>query len=560
MTNTVLTLPTYAFRHPAELDRPQPAPYPVVVVGAGLTGLSTALDLVRRGIAVTVLDDDNTVGVRGLASRGMVWAQRTLDIFDRLGVAERIVSKGVRWNIGRVLCRDVPVTSFTLQEQPDVRHAGFANLQQYYVEQFLVEALQNEPLADLRWLNKVTSLRQLADGVELEVGTPEGSYRTRAQWVVACDGANSHLRACLSLAPQVYDRSEDRWIIIDVIVHNQDWPEERWTWLDAGANGGRAVWRHKMADDTWRLDFQLGSDEDAEAAATPEAMRRRVQALLGTEVAFDIAWSGAWGYRHECLDQLRCGRVIFAGDAAHLVAPFGARGGNGGIQDADNLGWKLALHLQGHAGEALVDSYCRERRHAALDNIRQARRSSRFVFPADHAAVLPWRDAIIALAPTHALAARMINTGRLSAPCVYGESALVRAGHMSAGAALPNVLLSPGGAGAPSGATLHGLLGPWFTALVMADRVPDRRAVQDQHPLLKWVPIAAHCDAAGRQAVARQLGTDADDGSVWLIRPDQHVMSVSKNAQAADAAAWLRQALAASVEESSDHARLPAAA
>jgi len=290
--------------------------------------------------------------------------------------------------------------------------------------------------------------------------------------------------------------------IDDARLDLQGWPEERWTWLDAGANGGRAIWRHKMADDTWRLDFQLGPDEDAEAAATPAAMRRRVQALVGVDAQFDIAWSGAWGYRHECLDDLRCGRVIFAGDAAHLVAPFGARGGNGGIQDADNLGWKLALHLQGHAGEALVDSYCSERRPAALENIRQARRSSRFVFPANHAAVVPWRNAIIALAPKHPLAARMINTGRLSAPCVYGESALVRGGHASAGAALPNVVLRR--AGGASGATLHGLLGPWFTALVMAERVPERCAARDD-PLLKWVAVAAHCDDAGRQRLARQL-------------------------------------------------------
>lgn len=351
-------LPLYPYIRPAEMDGARAEPHPVAIVGAGLSGLTLALDLVRRGIPVVVLDDDNTVGVRGLASRGMVWAQRTLDIFDRLGMAGAVVDKGVRWNVGRVLCRDKAVASFTLQDQPDMRHNGFVNLQQYYLEAFLVDALQREPLADLRWLNAVVGIEAGTDGpATLHVQTPDGIYATRAQWVVACDGAHSAVRGMLGLQPRVYDRTEDRWIIIDIVLRGTAWPEERWTWLDAGSNHGRAVWRHKMADDTWRLDFQLRPDEDAEAAATEAGMRRRVLDLVGEPVDFDIAWHGVWAYRHECLDSLRHGRVLFAGDSAHLVAPFGARGGNGGIQDADNLGWKLALLLQGRADASLLDSY-----------------------------------------------------------------------------------------------------------------------------------------------------------------------------------------------------------
>lgn len=515
----MLELPVYPYSRPGELDRPLEAPHPVVVVGGGLSGLSAALDLARRGVRVVVLDDDNTVGVRGLASRGMVWAQRTLDIFERLGVADEVVRKGVRWNLGRVLCRDAAVTSFRLQDQPDVRHNGFANLQQYYVEKFLVEALQREPLAELRWLNQVKLVRADGDTVELEVGTPDGDYRTRAQWVLACDGANSGVRNALGLAPRVHDRTEDRWIIIDVILRTGEWPEERWTWLDASANDGRAVWRHKMADDTWRLDFQLAPDEDPAVATTEAAMRARVARLVGEGVAFDIAWFGAWGYRHECLEQLRSGRVLFVGDAAHLVAPFGARGGNGGIQDADNIGWKLALHLQGQASEGLLDSYGLERKHAALENIRQARRSSRFVYPGAQASAALWRDAIIALAPTHDWAARMINTGRLCMPSIYPASSLVAQGHALAGVALPNVVLRR-----DAHTTLHQLLGPWFTALVLADELPSQRS---EHPLLQWVAVGRHCDDDGRAALARQLRAQSGgDTNVWLIRPDQHVMAV----------------------------------
>ncbi|WP_218510752.1 FAD-dependent oxidoreductase [Variovorax sp. dw_308] len=538
-------LPRYPFRRPAELDGAPSPRRPVVVVGGGLTGLTLALDLARRGVPVVLLDDDDTVGVRGLASRGIVWAQRTLDVFERLGVAPRIAAKGVRWNVGRVLCADRPVTSFTLQDQPDLRHNGFANLQQYYVEQFLVEALQAQPLADLRWRSEVVGLQAQDVHVALQVRTPEGDYALQADWVIACDGAFSPCRKLLGLAPHVFDRTEDHWIIIDVTLRDCAWPEERWTWLDASANNGRAVWRHKMADDTWRLDFQLGEGEDPVTAATPEAMRRRVRALIGGDIDFDVAWSGAWAYRHECLESMRHGRVLFAGDAAHLVAPFGARGGNGGVQDADNLGWKLALVVKQGADASLLDSYSLERREAALENIRQARRSSRFVYPRGLESVQLWRDAIMALAPSLPWAARLINTGRLSAPAVYGgDSPLVDEG---GGAALPDVMLNA------NGASLHRLLGPWFTLLCFSGS-----AAACAHPLVKVVAVDPHCDAAGRAALQRQLGVPAGGGQAWLVRPDQHIAS----RRAHDPAFDLDQALASCIPSRTEpsHGQHPATA
>lgn len=550
-------LPLYPYLRPDEMDRPRPDPHPVAIVGAGLAGLTLALDLVRRGIPVVVLDDDNTVGVRGLASRGMVWAQRTLDIFDRLGMADAVVEKGVRWNVGRVLCRDMAVASFTLQDQPDMRHNGFVNLQQYYLEAFLVDALQREPLADLRWLNAVVGIEPCADGpATLRVQTPDGVYATRAQWVVACDGAHSAVRGMLGLTPHVYDRTEDRWIIIDIVLRGAAWPEERWTWLDAGSNHGRAVWRHKMADDTWRLDFQLRPDEDADAAATDAAMRQRVWDLLGERVDFDIAWHGVWAYRHECLDSLRHGRVLFAGDAAHLVAPFGARGGNGGIQDADNLGWKLALLLQGRADASLLDSYSAERKHAAMENIRQARRSSRFVHPGAACSAAVWRDAIIALAPRHDVAARMINTGRLCMPAVYPPSTLVSGAQPQDGRALPNIVLRQ-----DDGLSLHALLGPWFTVLVFADALPpDVPCAIEDDPLVRWIAVGPHCDARGRAALAHQLGL-AMDGQTWLVRPDQHVMAAHapKTLTPAEASARVHAALRTSCADSADPTPIPEA-
>jgi len=548
----VFELPRYPFVRPADLGaRDGPRRYPVVIVGAGLTGLTLALDLVRRGHRVLVLDDDDTVGVRGLASRGIVWAQRTLDIFNRLGVGEKVVAKGVTWNVGRVLCRDVEVTSFRLQEEPDLRFNGFTNLQQYYVEQFLVDALLASGLAELRWLNQVQAVRAQGEQhpVELDVMTPEGGYRLLADWVAGCDGSASRVRDCLGLAPVVFDRTEDRWIIIDIVAKNADIPEERWTWLDCGANFGRAVWRHRMADGTWRLDFQMSPHEDAAQAASEAGMRERVRRLLGPEVAFEIAWSGVWQYRHESLASYRHGRVVFAGDAAHVVSPFGARGGNGGIQDADALGWRLSLVLSGRASASVLDRYSDERHQAAMENIRQTRRSARFVHPADQPSAALWRDTIVALASRHRLAARMINTGRLSAPAVYAApgpagpvAPVAKHFDAAAGRALPNVRLR----GGPAPVYLHDLLGPWFTALnfdqVSMARVPTD-GVSPPGADLQRVNVRAFCDEAGGAALERQLPAPAT--GVWLIRPDGHVLSSAVSSNPADQRAALEGALTA---------------
>lgn len=540
-------LPVYPFRRPPELDGSVAGRHRVVIVGAGLTGLTLALDLVRRGHSVVILDDDNTVGVRGLASRGIVWAQRSLDIFQRLGVAGQIASRGVTWNVGRVLCRDQEVASFKLQPQPDLRFNGFVNLQQYHVEQILVEALLGSGAADLRWLNRVESVRERTDtaGVELAVHTPEGDYRLVADWIVACDGSASRVRECLGLTPVVFDKTEDRWIIIDIVGRTIDIPHERWTWLDCKANAGRAVWRHPMADDTWRLDFQMSPDEDAEQAATQDAMRARVRRLLGEEVQFDIAWSGVWQYRHECLESFCHGRVLFAGDAAHLVSPFGARGGNGGIQDADALGWRLGLLLAGEESPRILLDYSAERKLAALENIRQTRRSARFVYPVDNPSASLWREAIVSVAPRSASIARLINTGRLSAPAVYrtpqDASDQPLDSDLAKGAALPNIRLRSG----QVSTFLHDLLGPWYTALdfdsFANDPLPTARVEESvasgasyeevglvnrmapiAEALLRWVRVREHCDEEGGAALARQLA--GEPRGVWLIRPDQHVL------------------------------------
>jgi len=190
-------LPRYEYRKPPELSGGDSPLYPAVVVGAGLGGLTAALELGRRGVQALLLDDDDTVGAQGLSSRGICHAQRSLEVFDRFGVAERIRAKGVTWNEGDVFVAGERIYRFNLQPERDAKFPAFVNLQQFYVEQYLVEALQRMPAAELRWKNRVVEVAQHADHVALEVETPDGRYALRARYVVGADGAHSVLRAKL---------------------------------------------------------------------------------------------------------------------------------------------------------------------------------------------------------------------------------------------------------------------------------------------------------------------------------------------------------------------------
>ena len=406
----------------------------VVIVGGGLTGLTLAVDLAQRGVRAVLLDDDDTVGVRGASSRGIVYAQKSLEVMDRLGVAGRMVAKGVTWSVGKTLSGDGVVFSFDRATESVSQQPAFINLQQFYLEWCLVDRLV-ELGGAVRWANRVTAVAPAEEGVRLTVETPEGGYCIAAEWVVDATGANSPVRAALGLVSRAAT-AVDRWCICDVRCPGLAVPE-RWTWVDAPFNGGRAVWQHMMADQVWRLDYQLDPASDPADAASLEVAAARVREHFGPDMPFEIVWVGPWQYRAQLIDRFRAGRILFAGDAAHVMSPFGARGGNSSIQDADNLGWKLALVVGGQAPEGLLDSYDAERRPAAAENIRVTSRTTRFLAPQspfEHRL----RSAVLGLAREHGFARALVNTGRLSLPSVYADSPVIYAG---AGFALPNFMM-----------------------------------------------------------------------------------------------------------------------
>jgi len=504
-----------------------------VVIGAGPIGLSLALDCAQRGIQVLLLDDNNTVSV---GSRAVCYAKRPLEIWDRLGVAAPLVDKGVRWQVGKVFLEDELIYRFDLLPESGHKMPAMINLQQYYVEQTLVDACQAHAKVAVCWKHKLVALQQQADHARLTVHTPDGRFDLLADWVIACDGANSDTRKMVGahFKGQFF---EDRFLIADVVLEPGVLAQaqgkqrlgadpERWFWFDPPFHRGQSVLLHKQCDDVWRIDFQLGRDADPEAEKRPERVIPRIQAMLGPELPFELEWVSVYQFACRRIDKLRYGRVIFAGDAAHQVSPFGARGANTGVQDADNLAWKLKLVLDGSAPEALIDSYHEERAFAADDNLLNSTRSTDFISPKSPAS-LRLRNAVLELASDQPFARPLINSGRLSTPTPYLHSSLNTpdeepfAGMMKPGTHCADAPLRQRGSQVWLLDLLNAVHGPagGFTLLVFGPRLANPVLSADG---VKARVLAVSDEIEDAQGLLAQR-YDAKPGTVYLIRPDQHV-------------------------------------
>jgi 3-(3-hydroxy-phenyl)propionate hydroxylase len=500
----------YPYARSPDQDATAPVRHKAVVVGGGPIGLATALDLGRRGVPVVLLDDHEGAG---LGSRALCFAKRTLEICDRLGAAAPMLDKGVQWNLGKVFHDDRLLYEFNLLPEGGHAMPAFINLQQPWFEKFLHDAItaaqaEGAPI-ELRGRNRVDAVIPAADHVTLEVMTPDGPYRIEAEWLIACDGARSPLRNMLGLGfdGRVF---EDNFLIADVKM-KADFPTERWFWFEPHFKSGDSALLHKQPDDIWRIDFQLGWNIDRAKELEPASIRARVDAMLGPDVDYELDWCSIYTFQCRRMARFRHGRVLFAGDAAHQVSPFGARGANSGVQDADNLGWKLALVLQGLAPDSLLDSYDAERVYGADENILNSTRATDFITPKTPVSKM-FRNAVLTLAETLPFARTIVNSGRLSVPCTYDGSALNGPDHpkMPArtrpGSPCPDAPVGQG--------WLLPHLGQGFTLLTIGLDAPE--SVMAHGLAVPRLSLGATPELA-----ARYLG-DAK-GAVYLIRPDQHV-------------------------------------
>src|SRR5215471_7669400 len=500
----------YGYVRSPDQDARTTVRHPVVVVGAGPVGLTVSLDLAQRGLPVVLLDDADRIGE---GSRGICWAKRTLEIWDRLGVAAPMVEKGVTWKLGKVFLGDDPVYAFDLLPEEGHKMPAFINLQQYFVEHVLVDRVCDVDGIDLRWKNKVVGADRRNDGARLTVETPEGEYQLDADWVIAADGARSALRDLLGLGfPGL--TFEEKFLIADVKM-SADFPTERRFWFDPSFHSGQSALMHRQPDNVWRIDLQLGPDADVEAEQRPEQVTARLKKMLG-ERSFDLEWVSIYRFNCRRLERFVHGRVIFVGDSAYQVSPFGARGANSGVQDAENLAWKLAAIMSGQADAALLESYDRERMQAADENMAHSTRSTDFIAPRS-AAERGLRNAVLSLAPAAMFARRMVNSGRLSIATVY-QSALstpdetLFAGSARLGAPVPDVPVR--GSNGKYGFLLE-KLGAGFEVLHVKNGACPHAP---EGTKLIVIGEDLHDDAG---LFAQRF--DATPGATYVLRPDQHL-------------------------------------
>ena len=532
-TDRALSHRLYPYSRVPDQDRPDPVRHPVVVVGGGPVGLAMALDLGLRGVPVLLVDDQEGVGE---GSRAICFSKRTLEIADRLGAAGPMLDKGVVWNLGKVFRDDRLIYDFNLLPEGGHKFPAFINLQQPYFEKFLFDRLvaardAGAPV-EVRGGNRVEAVTDKGDHAVLDIATPDGPYRVQADWVVACDGARSPLRAMLGLGfeGRVF---EDNFLIADVRM-TAPFPTERWFWFEPHFKSGDSALLHKQPDDIWRIDFQLGWDIDREAELDPARIRARIDRMLGEGVDYDLVWTSIYTFQCRRMDRFRKGRVIFAGDAAHQVSPFGARGANSGIQDVDNLGWKLAAVLDSTAPERLIDSYEAERIQAADENILNSTRATDFITPKS-AISRSFRNAVLDLAERAPFARALVNSGRLSLPCIHDGGPLngPDTGGLPArarpGAPVPDAPLA--------GGWLLDRLDGRFHLLTIDAEAPE--AVTAQGVVVPRLALTAR----GHPELAERFLGGAQ-AAVYLIRPDQHVAARWARYDAAAVKAALAHALA----------------
>jgi 3-(3-hydroxy-phenyl)propionate hydroxylase len=556
MTSDFQPYPFEFRRHPPPATTPDDARvHPVVIVGGGIAGLTLALGLAVQGVASVVIEADETVC---FGSRAICFSRRSLEIFERLGVLAPILGKGLAWTGGRSFYRNTEVLHFQMPHDRLQKLPPMINLQQYWVEESLVRALEaHADRVDLRWQSRVVALREEADLVALTIEEPGRTFTLRAAWVAACDGARSRVREALGLRLEG-TAYEGRYVVADIALAC-DLPTERLAWFDPPSNPGSTILMHRQPDDIWRIDYQLRDDEDAQAAVEPASVLPRVDAHLRM-IGLDREWAPLWISLYKAnaltLPRYRHGRCLFAGDAAHLVPIFGVRGANSTIDDADNLAWKLACVVHGQAGAALLDSYSSERVQAAHENLAYGRKSTQFMAPPDFA-FRAMREAVLGLAVDTPALRPLINP-RQSSPVRYDASPLnataAGADGFSAGPPAGAVLTeapvrwlvgTDGDAGQGDGHLTDALRAGTFTLLHLPGTTAARgvagaalaaacRTLKAEGIPIRQVELRSEPDARA-DAAADCVGVDLDGslvarygvpaaGALYVVRPDGHVL------------------------------------
>ena len=531
------------------MNVPTYAGLPVAVIGNGPVGQTTALLLARWGIPVVLLDARAERDVVG--SKAICQQRDVLDIWSTVG-ADRIAEDGLTWTTARTFYRNHELFSWSFVDRGHSPLPAFVNVSQGHSEKILDEQIAGQPVIDVRWGHEVLEIEQDREGVTVTCLTSGGQIQVRAAYAVAAAGARGDgVRRMLgvSFEGKTFD---DRFLICDIRAEVPGWESERRFHFDPAWNPGRQVLIHPCPDSTFRIDWQVPAEFDLDAEAADGRLDARVRQIIGDR-PYEIVWKSVYRFHARSVDRMRVGRVLIAGDCAHLVAPFGARGLNSGVADAENAAWKLAFVLHGWAPDLLLDTYDTERMAAAHENLEVTGNTMRFLVPQDGA---EWkaRHDLLEDAVANPTAQERVDSGRLAEPFWYVESPLTTpaaertfAGRPPRGempAIVPGVLVPDAPvtvADRPDVVRVRQLVRDGLLALTTdgVDAAETAIALKEATDAPTRVLRLSDIDVGGTLATALA----AQPGETWLIRPDGHVAAVLISATPAGLGAAARRVL-----------------
>jgi 2-polyprenyl-6-methoxyphenol hydroxylase-like FAD-dependent oxidoreductase len=486
---------------------PHPDP-PIAIVGAGPTGLSLALGLARLGVPSVVVERNDATSEHSKAAGIHL---RTREIFRRWGVAERMLSAGV---LVRKLTQYSASTGRPLTDldfsglHVDADRPGLLMLEQADTERLLLDAVRESGMCRVRFGTEAVGLEASVDGARLTVRSGEEEQMLGARFVVGCDGAGSFVRDALGLPFEGITYSI-RPMLADVRVSDGrdalPWPRIR-----NGRGGLTAALRIRPG--FWRIiRIERGGSNGVEEVPDAE-VAARVDEVLGPG-PLEVVWASRFRIHRRASPRFRVGSVLLAGDAAHVHSPIGGLGMNAGVQDANNLAWKLAFALRGGDGDRLLDSYEVERRAVVVERVSRFTDLLTRLFLQAPSFLRGGALALLGAAlRIDRVQRRMVRTLAMIEPG-YPASSILRPGDRSAGTRLPNPLLrSPDG----DAVRLYDLLPRG--AAILAVAAPEGADLD--WPVERVVRIG---DGGYHDATRVLRGLVGGRGGWILVRPDTHV-------------------------------------
>ena len=471
----------------------------VVVVGAGPVGLATALELARQGVNTTILERNHGPICNG--SRAIVVDNCSLDMFQRLGAAE-IFDRGLKPKGRETYLASDKLFEANFPQCEKDRLPLFVNLQQYETERILREVAQKTLGAvNILWGHEVDAVDQCVNSVTLSVKSVDGPKTLKSPYVVACDGASSSMRKLLNLSfPGFTDDSS--FAIVDVKAPLDSDPIHRFTFNPVSGQGQTQL-IVPQPDGVWRLDWQLFRGEDPKRKMLPDSVASMVKSTIGESVPFEVVWSSCYRFHQRALERFKHDRVFFAGDAAHLVAPFGARGMNSGLRDGRNLAWKIARVVKGESSSALLETYNTERVSSSRQNQDVTTETMRFISP-ENVERQRIRDEILRRSNSCLESRGKVNSGKMSVPESYKGSPLNFGTHRLVGEKAPDIDVDG------NGGMLRRFVGDGFTIMHFDSSGDVMTSHEGEIALSSGVRMAL----------------DVKDGDRVIIRPDGYIGAV----------------------------------